>query len=145
VHTNINNNYLFSGKSEHGHPPNPESMEIKQTREQIHQRVINEETPIGKIYDEEMSKIVLNSVPIAIFPTVHEIYHGAAKNRRKVIPPIPDSFIFDIPEEFKSTIENKRFLFFDESRIRRERSMLFASDVQLDLLFHSSTIYTDGT
>ncbi|CAF0970596.1 unnamed protein product [Rotaria sordida] len=145
VHTDINNNYLFGGKSEHGHSPNPEFIEVKKTREQIKQRVINEQTPIGKIYDEEMSKTVMNSVAIAIFPTINEIYHSAAKNRRKVIPPIPDSFTFDIPEEFKSTIENKRFLFFDECRIRRERLLLFASDVQLDLLFNSSTIYMDGT
>ncbi|CAF1254519.1 unnamed protein product [Rotaria sordida] len=141
----LNHHKLLHLGCEHGHSPNPEFIEVKKTREQIKQRVINEQTPIGKIYDEEMSKTVMNSVAIAIFPTINEIYHSAAKNRRKVIPPILDSFTFDIPEEFKSTIENKRFLFFDECRIRRERLLLFASDVQLDLLFNSSTIYMDGT
>ena len=47
--------------------------------------------------------------------------HGVSKSRRKAIPALPDSFTFDIPEDFKSTVEKKRFLFFDESRVRRER------------------------
>lgn len=73
------------------------------------------------------------------------IDHAAVKSRRKVLPPLPTSCMFDIPEDFKSTIGKKRFLFMDESRIRRERLLLFASDVQLDLLFNASTIYMDGT
>ena len=33
----------------------------------------------------------------------------------------------------------------DESRARRERPLLFASDYQLDILFGSNTIFMDGT
>jgi hypothetical protein len=70
---------------------------------------------------------------------------GIAKSRRKAIPPIPLSCAFDIPEEYALTIEKKRFLLFDENRIRRERLLLFSSDVQLNILFNSPTIYMDGT
>ncbi|CAF4538901.1 unnamed protein product, partial [Rotaria magnacalcarata] len=98
-----------------------------------------------KIYDEEMTKNAMNPVAIAIFPTVHEMYKGAAKNRRKTIPSLPESCLFDIPNEFKLTIEKKRFLLIDEARVRRERLLLFASDAQLYLLFNASTIYMDGT
>ena len=73
IHTDINNNYITGGQSEHAHPSNPEHIQVKQTREQIKQRVINEQTPIGQIYDEETSKSVMNSVAVAIFPTAHEI------------------------------------------------------------------------
>ncbi|CAF4163738.1 unnamed protein product, partial [Rotaria magnacalcarata] len=62
-----------------------------------------------------------------------------------MIPPLPESCLFDIPNEFKLTIEKKRFLLIDEARVRRERLLLFASDAQLDLLFNASTIYMDGT
>ena len=63
------------------------------------------------------------------------------KSRRKLIPPVPDSSLFDIPDEFQLTMDKERFLFIDEICVRRERLLIFASNVQLDLLFNSSTIY----
>ncbi|CAF4608132.1 unnamed protein product [Rotaria magnacalcarata] len=143
AHTDIDQKYLSGGKADHGHPANPEFLQVKKTRDQIKHRVLNEFTPIGKIYDEEMTKNAMNPVAIAIFPTVHEMYKGAAKNRRKTIPSLPESCLFDIPNEFKLTIEKKRFLLIDEARVRRERLLLFASDAQLYLLFNASTIYMD--
>ncbi|CAF4007618.1 unnamed protein product [Rotaria sordida] len=141
----MNNKYLAGGKNNHEHPPNPESIQVKQIREKIKQRVITELTPIGKIYDEEMTKTVMNSAAVAIFPVVHEMYQSAAKNRRKMVPPIPQSCLFDIPNEYKLTIEGKRFLLIDEARVRRERLLVFTSDAQMDLLFNSEVIYMDGT
>jgi hypothetical protein len=73
VHTDINNNYLCGGKNEHEHSVNPEAIEVQQTREQIKRRVMNELTPIGMIYDEEMTKTTMSSAAIAIFPTINEI------------------------------------------------------------------------
>ncbi|CAF3929308.1 unnamed protein product [Rotaria sordida] len=145
IHTDLNNKYLAGGKNNHEHPPNPESIQVKQIHEKIKQRVITELTPIGKIYDEEMTKTVMNSAAVAIFPVVHEMYQSAAKNRRKMVPPIPQSCLFDIPNEYKLTIEGKRFLLIDEARVRRERLLVFTSDAQMDLLFNSEVIYMDGT
>jgi hypothetical protein len=34
---------------------------------------MNELTPIGMIYDEEMSKTTMSSSAFAVFPTIHEI------------------------------------------------------------------------
>ncbi|CAF5010282.1 unnamed protein product, partial [Rotaria sp. Silwood1] len=67
------------------------------------------------------------------------------KNRRKMIPSVPQSYFLDVPDEFKLIIGKERFLFIDEARVRHERLLLFASDSKLDLLFNSSTIYMDGT
>ncbi len=69
----LGNKYLAGGKANHGHPPNPESIQVKQTREKMKQRVITELTPIGKIYDEEMTKTDMISAAIATFPAVHEM------------------------------------------------------------------------
>ncbi|CAF1161411.1 unnamed protein product [Rotaria sp. Silwood1] len=118
VHTDINNNYLCGGKNEYEHAANPELLEIHQTRQQIKRQVMNELTPIGAVYDEKMSKTSMSSTAIAIFPTVREIYQGFAKTRRKAMPPAPQSCIFDIPEQYTLTIDNKRFLLFDEARVR---------------------------
>ena len=68
-----------------------------------------------------------------------------AKARRKVLPPLPQSCIFTIPDNYKLTTDGERFLLIDESPIRRERLLIFASDRQLDLLFESGTIYMDET
>jgi hypothetical protein len=68
-----------------------------------------------------------------------------AKARRKVLPPFPQSCIFTIPDQYKLTSGGERFLLIDESPVRRERLLIFASDRQLDLLFQSGTIYMDGT
>ncbi|CAF3896364.1 unnamed protein product [Rotaria sordida] len=132
-------------KNEHEHAANPELLEVHQTRQQIKRRVINELTPTGAVYDEEMSKASMSSTAIAIFPTVHEIYQGFATTRRKAMPALPQSCIFDIPEQYTLTIDKKRFLLFDEARVRRERLLIFSSDIQLDLLFKSSIVYMDGT
>ncbi len=70
---------------------------------------------------------------------------GISRTRQKAVPPAPQSCVFDIPDQFTLTMDNKRFLLLDETRIRRERLLLFSSDVQLDLLFKSSIIYMDGT
>ena len=50
VHTDIDQNYLSGGKTDHEHRANPESVQVKKTREQIKQLVLNEFTPIGKIF-----------------------------------------------------------------------------------------------
>jgi hypothetical protein len=68
-----------------------------------------------------------------------------AKARRTVLPALPHSCVFTIPDQYKSTADEKRFLLIDESPIQRERLLVFASDRQLDLLFEAETIYMDGT
>lgn len=73
------------------------------------------------------------------------IDQGLAKARRKASPTLPQSCLFDIPDMYKCTMDDKRFLLYDESPTRRERILLFGSDVQLDLLFDSSVVFMDGT
>ena len=65
--------------------------------------------------------------------------------RRKLVPPLPSSCLFDIPDQYKLTANGERFLLCDELRVRRERLLLYASDLQLDLLFDSQTVYMDAT
>ncbi|CAF2687504.1 unnamed protein product [Rotaria sp. Silwood2] len=67
----------------------------------------------------------MNSMAIAIFSTVHEIYPTTVKNLRKMIPPVSQSCFFYVPDEFKLTIGKEQFLFIDEARVRRERFLLF--------------------
>ena len=68
-----------------------------------------------------------------------------AQARRPNLPIRPQSCLFNIPEQYRSTIDGKRFLLTEETPIRREGLLLFTSDKQLDLLFNSDTIVMDGT
>ncbi len=70
---------------------------------------------------------------------------SVAKARRKVVPLLPQTCLFDIPDDYKTTLDGTRFLLRDESIARRERLLMFSSDRQLDLLFNSPIIYIDGT
>jgi hypothetical protein len=60
-------------------------------------------------------------------------------------PLLPHSCLFDIPDDYKTTIDGKRFLLADETVVRRERILMYSSDHQLDVLFNSPIIYMDGT
>ncbi len=70
---------------------------------------------------------------------------SVAKARRKVVPLLPQTCVFDISDDYKTTIDGNRFLLADEILVRRERLLMFSSDRQLDLLFHSPVVYMDGT
>ena len=60
-------------------------------------------------------------------------------------PLLPQSCLFDLPDVYTQTGDGKRFLLLDETLIRRERVLMFASDQQLDVLFRSEIVYMDGT
>ena len=69
-----------------------------------------------------------------------------SKARRKTIPVIPTSCIFDIPLSYQETISHKRFLLMDFFLKRgKERVIVFSTEAQLQLLFTSKTIFIDGT
>ncbi|CAF3821104.1 unnamed protein product, partial [Rotaria sp. Silwood1] len=70
---------------------------------------------------------------------------SVAKARQKVIPLLPQSCVFDIPSDYITTIDGKRFLLADELLARRECLLMFSSDRQLDLLFRSPIVYMDET
>ncbi|CAF4918441.1 unnamed protein product, partial [Rotaria sp. Silwood1] len=145
IHTDENDVYICGGKTNHDHQPNSDLIQTKRLRQDMKQRDLNELTPIGAIYEEETAKASVDRTILAAFPTNQEIHHALFATRRKLEPPFPSSYSFGIPDLYKLIINKERFLLFDESRARRERLLLYGSDLQLNLLFGSQTIYMDGT
>ncbi|CAF3357487.1 unnamed protein product [Rotaria socialis] len=145
LHTDTNDKYLGGDVPEHDHESNPELVEVRQVRQKIKERALQEIIPISIIYEQETSKASISSTTLAILPTSHEIYPSVAKARQKVVPLLPNCCSFDIPDDYKHAIDGNRFLLADELLARRERLLIFASDHQLDLLFQSPVIYMDGT
>ncbi|CAF4124927.1 unnamed protein product [Rotaria magnacalcarata] len=145
VHTDENVTYICGGKYDHNHESNSDLIQKKRLRQQMKQRVLNELTPIGAIHEDEIAKSSLSASGVATFPTHQEIYQTFAQARRKMVPSLPQSCLFTIPDQYTLTSDGKRFLLMDETRVRRERLLVYASDIQLDILFDSQVIYMDGT
>jgi hypothetical protein len=64
--------------------------------------------------------------------------------RRNIIPPIPTTSDFDIPDFYRQTLDGQPFVCTDRF-IRKKRTILFATDKQLETLFSSEWIFLDGT
>lgn len=61
--------YLCGGRVEHDHEPNHDLIQITRIRQKMKERVLNELTPVGVIYEEEIMKASLNDSVLATFPT----------------------------------------------------------------------------
>jgi len=73
VHTDENDVYICGGKTDHDHQPNSDLIQTKRLRQEMKQRVLNELTPIGVIYEEETAKASVDRAGLAAFPTNQEI------------------------------------------------------------------------
>ncbi|CAF4891392.1 unnamed protein product, partial [Rotaria sp. Silwood1] len=144
IHTNLNDK-LLKTIDDHSHPSEKEDIQVREFREKVKQRAINETTPIPRIYDEECEKALLANATIAILPSEREMNNGINKARRAITPIIPTTQLFDIPEPFAKTLRNNDFLIVDKMITRRQHIILFASNDQLKLLFNSDKILMDGT
>ena len=71
VHTNTNNEFL-SIKGSHNHTTEPHLLYVKQVKNKMKERILNETTSLTKIYDEETKKAFLSEVAAAAFPSVIE-------------------------------------------------------------------------
>ncbi|CAF2875167.1 unnamed protein product [Rotaria sp. Silwood2] len=127
IHTDLNDK-LLKTIDDHSHPSEKEVIQVREFREKVKQRAVNETTPIPRIYDEKCEKD-----------------NGINKARRAITAVIPTTQLFDIPETFTKTLRNDDFLIVDKMITRRQRIILFASNNQLKLLFNSDKILMDGT
>ncbi|CAM4887935.1 unnamed protein product [Rotaria socialis] len=127
VHTDLNNG-LMKTVGSHSHLPEKEKLEVREVREKIKQRAINETTPIPPI-----------------LPSEREMNSGINKARCAITPIIPTTQLFDIPESYSKTLNKNEFLITDKMITRRQRILLFSTSEQLKMLFAAETIFMDGT
>ncbi|CAF4002007.1 unnamed protein product [Rotaria magnacalcarata] len=144
IHTDLNG-HLVKINDDHSHPSEKETIEVREFREKVKQRAINETTPIPRIYDEECAKAKLSDTTTAILPSEREMNSAINKVRRAMTHTIPTTQLFDIPEPFTETLQSDDFLIVDKMITRRQRIILFASREQLKMLLGADTILMDGT
>ncbi|CAF1273072.1 unnamed protein product [Rotaria sordida] len=164
LHATRDDEFLcYSGKvTDHSHLPNPAELEVRNLREKMRQRAESEILPLQIIAEHEMRNALLTVEALAVLPGVTNIDivliflynvnilvyflfmfvlgHNLVHNRRKMIPPIPQSCSFLIPDLHTTDYHNK------ERDIRfAGRLLIWSTDVQLNLLFDSQRLHMDGT
>ncbi|CAF1362499.1 unnamed protein product [Rotaria sordida] len=159
LHTNLNDEFVrFSGKTtQHSHLPNPAELEIRNLKEVMRLRAENELTPLQEIAEQEVRKGLLTGEALAVLPNITNIGHSLVHIRRKLIPPIPYSSSFTIPDVYMNDYhnhhrlllhdsDNPKFSFDQSENIPPSgRILIWSSDVQLKLLFNSERLHMDGT
>ncbi|CAF5168955.1 unnamed protein product, partial [Rotaria magnacalcarata] len=104
----------------------------------IKSRVVDEFIPIKVIIEDEYRKAKLTAEEKRVMPLPIQIESGLYKLRRKRYPPIPTDQKFIIPPVYQETYSNSRFLIYDKRKtVYGGRLLIFASDDQLNVLFHS--------
>ncbi|CAF4438274.1 unnamed protein product, partial [Rotaria socialis] len=112
----------------------------------IKSRVVDEFIPIKLIIEDEYRKAKLTAEEKRVMPLPIQIESGLYKLRRKRYPPIPTDQKFIIPPVYQETYSNSRFLIYDKRKtVYGGRLLIFASDDQLNVLFHSEVLFADGT
>ena len=66
------NDNLLKTIDDHSYPPEKENTEVREVREKVKQRTINETAPIPRIYDKECEKVKSTNVIIAISSSERE-------------------------------------------------------------------------
>ncbi|CAF3351837.1 unnamed protein product, partial [Rotaria socialis] len=158
LHTNFDDTFIrFSGTvTDHNHLPNPADLELRDLKRSMKTRAATELAPLKEIVEQEMRKALLTGEALAVLPSASDIGHTLKHHRGKLTPALPNSSSFFIPDLYKRYYNNKeRLLLHDihdstleinelENARPAGRVLVWASDVQLKLLFCSERLYMDG-
>ncbi|CAF1309220.1 unnamed protein product [Rotaria sordida] len=139
LHATRDDEFLcYSGKvTDHSHLPNPAELEVRNLREKMRQRTESEILPLQIIAEHEMRNALLTVEALAVLPGVTNIDivliflynvnilvyflfmfvlgHNLVHNRRKMIPPIPQSCSFLISDLHTTDYHNKERLLLHDS------------------------------
>jgi hypothetical protein len=72
VHTDSNNQFLKKRGEHEAHLPSPESIEVRKLKKLVKDRVTQETTPIGQIFEDELVKSQLSQTALVVAPTAEE-------------------------------------------------------------------------
>ena len=159
IHTDKNDEFI-KPTGQHRHLSTPEHVELRDLKINVKNRIQDETVSVPKVYVEELARSNLSSTALTLAPSSVEaseffvlfycgnifccIESGLNRVRRKLTPPLPKSMNFDIPDSYRQTLNNDRFICADKTT-KNKRIIIFATDRQLEMLFESEWIFLDGT
>ncbi|CAF1322545.1 unnamed protein product [Rotaria magnacalcarata] len=116
LHTNVDDDFIqFSTTAiDHSHLPRPADYEVRDLKKTMRKRAATELVSVREIAEQEMRNALLTGEALATLSGTTTIGHGLKHHRRKIIPPIPKSTSFFIPDMYKRGYNNiERFLLHD--------------------------------
>ncbi|CAF1535035.1 unnamed protein product, partial [Rotaria sordida] len=124
LHTNMKNEFIrYGGKSPvHSHLPDTSASEIRNLREAMRRWTENETTPLQQIAEQEVRQALLTAEALTVLPGINNMgmvlvfsCHNLTHHRRKIIPPLPQSSSFSIPESYTRDYSDKDRLLLHDS------------------------------
>ncbi|CAF4085900.1 unnamed protein product, partial [Rotaria sordida] len=146
VQTTLDGIYINMNKFEHEHFCDPDRIIVKKVISLIRERCKKELLSLATIYEQEVKKAKLTEAQLCRMPRYDQPQSSLTRLRLSLLPPLPSSLQFIIPNNYIMNIDDQRFLLQDLSNQKRfQRLLIFASDRQLDILFQSEWLFIDGT
>ncbi|CAF3898772.1 unnamed protein product [Rotaria magnacalcarata] len=150
------NNYfrIYSMQGEHIHEPAPNNVELRRFKRRIRERCRQELSSPRTIYEDELKKGKYSSEMLAILPTFYNMQAQLYRIRKENLPSSPTDPNFILHPGFTATDRGDRFLLYDSNNVqapyaapssRVGRLIIYASDLQLNILSKSKRVGSDGT
>ncbi|CAF1416309.1 unnamed protein product [Adineta ricciae] len=122
----------------HCHQSDKRENQKREILNEIKHRVLDKYKSIKMIIEEEYRKANLSEEEKRTMPLPSQIESGLQKLSRKALPPLPQTQKFDLPLVYQETYSHQKFLIYDKRKtIYGGRLMIFASEEQLSVLYHS--------
>ncbi|CAF1015846.1 unnamed protein product [Adineta ricciae] len=145
---------IYSIQGTHIHEPAPNNIEIRKFKQRIKERCKQELSSPRSIYEDELKRGKYPSEMLAVLPTYYNMEAQLYRIRQEHLPESPTDPNFVLHTAFTTTDQGMRFLLYDSNNVQTPytpapckvgRLIMYASDLQLEILSASKRISSDGT
>lgn len=148
-------------QSSHSHPPNQEEVEAEKITSRIKRKAAaHPEVPPAQILRVELAGV--SDGVLSQLPEREALKKQVRRERRKDLPPNPRSLseLQELPDLYQKTLQGEKFLIFDsrvaededededvqrDEETAADRTLVFGTRQNLEVLCRSSTWFIDGT
>ncbi|CAF4868865.1 unnamed protein product, partial [Rotaria socialis] len=145
---------IYSIQGEHIHESKPDNVEIRRFKQRVRDRCRQELSSPRTIYEDELMKGKYSAEMLVVLPTFYNMQAQLYRIRQEHLPTSPIDSKFALHPGFTTTDQGNRFLLYDSNVVQVPyasappevgRLLIYASDLQLDILSKSNRIGSDGT
>ncbi|CAM4948109.1 unnamed protein product [Rotaria socialis] len=136
------------------HESKPDNVEIRRFKQRVRDRCRQELSSPRTIYEDELMKGKYSAEMLVVLPTFYNMQAQLYRIRQEHLPTSPTDSKFVLHPGFTTTDQGNRFLLYDSNVVQVPyasappevgRLLIYASDLQLDILSKSNRIGSDGT
>ncbi|CAF1317223.1 unnamed protein product [Rotaria sordida] len=145
---------IYSIQGEHIHESTPDNVEIRRFKHRVRDRCRQKLSSPRTIYEDELMKGKYSAEMLAVLLTFYNMQAQLYRIRQEHLLTSPTDPNFVLHPRFTTTDQRNRFLLYDSNAIQVPyasappevgRLLIYASNLQLDILSKSKRIGSDGT